>query len=170
MSPRITAAELAQHRRCQAQPTREPGELAFFIPGVPRTTQTGSVIRLPNGRAFPLRRGTSWSAACGAVARQYAPSRPFTGPVAVTLTFIRARLKGKARLYATTRPDVENLCKGLLDAWNGVLWQDDAQIVKLTLEKDYGDAPGVGVRVFSLDALVADVATSVADVVKELGT
>jgi len=49
--------------------------LSFFVPGRPKSTQTGSVITV-NGRSFPVRRGTSWSAVCGLVARQYAPRAP----------------------------------------------------------------------------------------------
>ena len=36
---------------------------------------------------------------------------------------------------------------------NGVLWRDDSQVVKLTAEKEYGDAPGVLVEVTALEAI-----------------
>ena len=48
----------------------------------------------------------------------------------------------------TTRPDVENLAKGLLDSWNGVLYRDDSQVAELMLSKAYSIAnPGVWVTV-----------------------
>ena len=41
------------------------------------------------------------------------------------------------------RPDLDNLAKAVLDAANGYLWCDDAQIVALVLSKAYSERPGV---------------------------
>lgn len=112
--------------------------VTFFVAGRPRSTQTGSVIRA-GGRAIPIRRGTSWSAVCGLVARQHAPSPMLVGPLRVALLFVLPRPKRRRGHYVTTRPDVENLCKGLLDSWNGVLWADDAEVAELALTKVYED-------------------------------
>ena len=112
--------------------------IRFFVPGRPRSTQTGSVIRLPTGRAIPLRRNTAWSSVCGLVARQHAPDVPLAGPVRLSLLFVLPKPKRKVTV-PVTRPDLENLCKGLLDSWNGVLWNDDSQVIALTLEKVYED-------------------------------
>ena len=118
----------------------------FFIPGRPRATQTGSIVRA-GGRAFPVRRNTPWSAVCGLVARAHAPRSLPAGPLAVTLTFCLPAPKGKHRALPNVRPDIDGLAKGLLDAWNGVLWIDDGQIVELHLRKVYDVAPGVRVSV-----------------------
>lgn len=48
------------------------------------------------------------------------------------------------------RPDIENLAKAVMDAANGVLWIDDSQVVRLSVEKLYaaqGEAPRMVVRV-----------------------
>lgn len=123
----------------------------FFVPGRPKTTQTGSVITV-NGRSFPVRRGTAWSSLCGLVARQYAPPSPFAGPVSCTLMFLMPPPKKPRSPWPVTRPDAENLCKGLLDSFNGVLWEDDSQVVELVLLKVYArdGRPGVAVRVEAL--------------------
>ena len=42
----------------------------------------------------------------------------------------------------TGRLDVDNLGKLLMDAANGILWDDDGQIIKLTLTKMYSAKPG----------------------------
>ncbi len=38
----------------------------------------------------------------------------------------------------TTKPDADNLAKTVCDALNGLAWDDDSQIVKLTVTKRYG--------------------------------
>lgn len=45
------------------------------------------------------------------------------------------------------RPDLDNLAKAVLDAANGYLWCDDAQIVALVLSKSYAERPGVRLTV-----------------------
>lgn len=47
----------------------------------------------------------------------------------------------------TKRPDLDNLAKSVLDGLNGVIWQDDSQIVSLHLTKVYASAPGVDVYI-----------------------
>jgi Holliday junction resolvase RusA-like endonuclease len=41
----------------------------------------------------------------------------------------------------TARNDVDNLAKTALDALNGLVWQDDGQIVTLSVSKWYADPP-----------------------------
>lgn len=45
------------------------------------------------------------------------------------------------------RIDVDNILKAVLDAMNGVVFEDDRQIVKAVAEKRYSDVPGVVVYV-----------------------
>lgn len=126
--------------------------IRFFVKGIPKSTQTGSVIRAGT-RAFPVRRNTPWSAVCGLIARQHAPPEPITTAVKVSLVFMMPRPKGPKRAYPTVRPDLDGLCKGLMDSWNGVLWADDSQVVRLDLAKVYADpsmSPGIMVEVTSL--------------------
>jgi Holliday junction resolvase RusA-like endonuclease len=56
----------------------------------------------------------------------------------------RAALAGLVR--PTKRPDWENVAK-MLDALNGVVWRDDAQIVSGIIEKHYSDRPRLRVEV-----------------------
>jgi Holliday junction resolvase RusA-like endonuclease len=55
-----------------------------------------------------------------------------------------AALAGEIR--PTKRPDWENVAK-MLDAFNGVIWRDDAQVVSGLIEKYYGDRPRLRVEV-----------------------
>lgn len=44
--------------------------------------------------------------------------------------------------YHTSKPDIDNLVKGLFDAVNGILWADDKQVVRVNATKVYGEKPG----------------------------
>jgi Holliday junction resolvase RusA-like endonuclease len=47
----------------------------------------------------------------------------------------------------TGKPDLDNIAKLYTDAMNGILWRDDASIVRMGLRKRYGGVPGVVVKV-----------------------
>lgn len=52
-------------------------------------------------------------------------------------------------------PDAENIAKAVQDAGNGMLWHDDSQVVRLTVEKWYGaqgEAPAVYLTVRAIEA------------------
>ena len=110
---------------------------ALFVPGEPKSTQTGSIRRLPDGRAFPTRRNTDWSNRIALAAQAERPAALFTGPVRVSLTFWRSRPKSakKSLVYPIQRPDLGNLSKGLLDALEGIVYVTDAQVVELCERK-----------------------------------
>jgi Holliday junction resolvase RusA-like endonuclease len=55
-----------------------------------------------------------------------------------------AMLNGK--LLPTKKPDLDNVAKIILDALNGIAWQDDSQVCELTKRKRFGDPPRVWVR------------------------
>lgn len=60
------------------------------------------------------------------------------GPMQIDLEFVMDRpKKPKNKNYHVTRPDLDNLVKLVLDALNGVLWNDDAQIFSLSAKKRY---------------------------------
>jgi Holliday junction resolvase RusA-like endonuclease len=76
---------------------------------------------------------------------------PWSGPLGVTLTFFFSRPgTRKSDLHHVTRPDLDNLIKLVLDSGNGLLWEDDKQIVFLEAAKHYcsteGD-PGIEITV-----------------------
>jgi Holliday junction resolvase RusA-like endonuclease len=45
------------------------------------------------------------------------------------------------------KPDLDNIAKLILDALNGVVYEDDVQVCMLTVTKLYGDTPGCAVIV-----------------------
>ena len=51
------------------------------------------------------------------------------------------------RTLPTKKPDADNVLKIILDALNGVAYEDDRQIVSLAIRKAYGEKPGVRVAI-----------------------
>lgn len=47
----------------------------------------------------------------------------------------------------TVKPDLDNLAKTVLDGMNGIVYQDDSQIVEIILKKQYSENPRTEVRV-----------------------
>lgn len=48
-------------------------------------------------------------------------------------------------LRPTSKPDVDNYVKGVKDGLNKIIWQDDSQVVGLTVRKFYSLSPRVDV-------------------------
>lgn len=46
-----------------------------------------------------------------------------------------------------TKPDLDNLAKSVLDGMNGIVFEDDKQVVGLTVTKHYSDTPRIEVVV-----------------------
>lgn len=46
-----------------------------------------------------------------------------------------------SRLFPTKKPDADNIIKVILDALNGLAYQDDAQIYRVYFEKMYAEIP-----------------------------
>ena len=66
---------------------------------------------------------------------------------------IQTSISKKERLRRTTgqvrptvKPDTDNYIKSTLDALNGILWRDDAQIADLTAHKFYSDNPRIEIK------------------------
>lgn len=81
---------------------------------------------------------------------------PLSGPLDVDLKIVvpitgswpqkRQRAAREGTEWPTKKPDMDNIMK-MLDALNLVVWVDDSQIVKTSMEKRYGDKPGLWVTV-----------------------
>ena len=65
---------------------------------------------------------------------------PVSGPISVHLAFYCKRPKTTKR--DTPVGDIDNYMKSILDSCNGVLWDDDDQIVKCSGRKEFEDADG----------------------------
>ena len=103
------------------------------------------------------------------VVSQYAPKQLLTGALEMELHFFFQRPKSlpKRVVYHIKKPDVDNLCKGIMDSLEprkrpkksqnpleGAIYENDAQIVSLWVTKEYG-IPRVEVKI-SDNALTVD--------------
>jgi len=81
-------------------------------------------------------------------------TKKFTEPLRLTLEFYLPRpkshygtgknagkVKKSAPYYHTQTPDIDNLCKFIMDCLNGYLWLDDKQVFDLSAYKFWCD-PG----------------------------
>ena len=134
-------------------------KIEFFVPGAP----------IGKGRPRAARRGTGVvmftpektagyealvaAAASNAMRAEAGPL--FTGPLEAVLE-MRIPIPAswskahKAAALAgaelpTSKPDIDNVAKAILDACNGVVFRDDAQVVMLVATKAFSDEPGVRV-------------------------
>ena len=81
------------------------------------------------------------------------PSKPILGPLTVTIEFVLVKPKSvsKKRLFPHVRPDLDNYAKLVLDVLQPEIIQDDSQVCQLHLTKTYGDAPMIGIKIFSME-------------------
>lgn len=68
--------------------------------------------------------------------KPFVPAEPMTGPLSVEITWMFELKSCKAPHYKTTRPDLDNLEKGLLDILGTLgFFHDDAQVVDKRTDK-----------------------------------
>lgn len=86
--------------------------------------------------------------------------KPLNGPLKVTIRFFRniqrsdskkkQRQKVEGSIRPIKRPDLDNYIKSTLDGLNGLLWEDDRQIVDIVAHKYYSDRPRIEIEVEGL--------------------
>lgn len=58
-------------------------------------------------------------------------------PVMVSIATYFKRAKSNKREFATSKPDIDNVAKSILDGLNGTAFDDDKQVTHLTVNKLY---------------------------------
>lgn len=118
----------------------------FFAPleEIPRTTSQQKGFNRRTGQVYTKAKVRQVKNLYGFIFKTHRPPRIMTGAIRVkVIFFFPAKRPHKHGEPKTTRPDVENMSKELLDAANGVLWADDSQIADLRLIKTYGEECGI---------------------------
>ncbi len=83
------------------------------------------------------------------------PDKPLEGAVDVSIVWAYPWRKSETKrnralgsMPCTTRPDVDNLCKTILDIMTRLAyWTDDGQVYRLTICKYWSDRPGIGLTI-----------------------
>lgn len=96
----------------------------------PRFSRSGHAYKDTASRAYERRLAQCWAEQSGVC---------FDGPVRVSISVWRHLPRSKPRGVTeepdTLKPDADNIAKAVLDALNGVAWQDDSQVVALSVRK-----------------------------------
>ena len=148
--------------------------ISFFVPGVPKPAGSKRGFAIPDKQRPGKHRviitdesgvpGKAWRADCKSYARDAYGGTPLTGAIIAEFVFTLPRpkghygtgknggkLKASAPIAPTTRPDTTKLIRAVEDALSGIIWRDDAQIIRQTGVKVYGEIPGVYVSVKCLE-------------------
>ena len=128
-------------------------EIKFTIPGPPKGKQRPRICRV-NGRsmAYTPKETIEYErlvrASYTAVSKvKFERNLPieisilalYSVPKYVSRKTKELMLNG--RLFPTKKPDADNIIKVILDALNGLAYQDDAQIYRVYFEKMYAEIP-----------------------------
>ncbi len=125
----------------------DPGIMAisFVVPGQPVAKARARTVRTKSGasRTFTPAATVAFEDRVRMAARVVGV-RPVTGPLCMTVLFLFSCPKSRHRKRTprqqepkTTKPDLSNLLKSVEDALNGIAYQDDAQLVRVVVEKHW---------------------------------
>lgn len=129
--------------------------LRVFVPGTPKgQPRPRAFARAGKARVYDPGTAEGWKSQI-ALAVPF-PRQACEGPVSVFMQFVFARPKSHTRSsgalkdgvpnVVTSKPDIDNLAKAVLDALTGVgVWNDDAQVTDIVCSKRYalaGERPG----------------------------
>lgn len=102
-----------------------------------------------------------------AAGRQFGAAPPLAGPLEATMTFVLRRPKGhygtgrnaavlkpSAPPYPSGKPDVGKLARATEDALTGIVWLDDAQVVRSLLTKVYSDVADPATAALAFGAII----------------
>jgi Holliday junction resolvase RusA-like endonuclease len=130
--------------------------IAFSVPGDPvpqprpRVSTRGGFARAYVPAKHPVH---AYRQAVAAAARE-AGAGVHGDEVEVVIDFVFGRPKSHLRKHGlkadaprTPRPDLDNTTKAVLDALNGVAWEDDSQVARLVVSKSYGTEARTTVRI-----------------------
>ena len=137
-------------------------KLIFTVPGKPRGQGRP---RFGNGHAYKKGEDTAYEAEIAKAAHDAAAEAGVTLPVSddergvslrVDANFAVPSSKPKwwklgaygDRIRPRTKPDMDNIIKAVMDALNGVVWEDDSHVTCLWAFKSYDRQPHLFVSIF----------------------
>jgi Holliday junction resolvase RusA-like endonuclease len=89
-----------------------------------------------------------------AALRPYAPDKPLDGPLSLNCFWYFTSKSHKPGTWRTTRPDTDNLQKGLKDCMTAEgFWHDDSQVVIECCSKRWDSRPGIRIELMTLEEM-----------------
>lgn len=132
--------------------------------GKPRVIES-SHDRVKSWRQAVVDEAREWQSQ--AAGRQFGAAPPLDGPLEATMTFVLRRPKGHygtgrnaavlkpgAPVYPSGKPDVGKLGRATEDALTGIVWHDDAQVVRSVLIKVYSEVDDPRTAALAFGALI----------------
>lgn len=127
--------------------TGEPQPKGSFRPGYNTSTKK-YYLKNDCSRTGP------WQTLISLIAKGHKPrGGPWAGPVALQLHFRFKRPKSHPKSssqWHSVKPDLDKLTRAVKDALTGIIYEDDARVVRCIVEKKYGE-PGMPIEAHRLD-------------------
>jgi Holliday junction resolvase RusA-like endonuclease len=138
----------------------------LFVPGRPLSTQTGALVGRPKvmlrtvaglvpiqkGQMFPKRRGGEWVRMVKLHALKHRPPALLQGPMRAEFCYVFEPPPTYGRRELPPMPlhvDAGNLTKGVLDALEGILFENDRWVAEEVSKKRWGRPSGVEITLTS---------------------
>ena len=142
--------------------SQENGQVPVFIKftvygepvaqGRPRFARMGN-----NVKTYDPEKSVNYKEIVRAEALKVRPQKPLAGAISLVILIYRSIPKSFSKkrtiqaqegyIRPITRPDIDNIVKGIKDSLKGVIWKDDSQVITLTAKKYYSDVPRIEVAI-----------------------
>lgn len=126
--------------------------------GRPKATTINGHVRM-----YDPKKSSDYKDYIRLVASEIAPERLIEGAIRIGVRIYRPIPKSFSKrkteqaeqgiLRPITKPDADNYLKAIKDALKNVIWQDDSQVVDVTIGKWYSSRPRVEVVIFEVDKI-----------------
>lgn len=102
-----------------------------------------------SGRVYTPIRTVNYEVELQYLAKSFIPEKPHPGAFHLHLYFYLPKpKKTKFDLYPMGKPDTDNLVKAVMDAFNGLFWVDDSQMIEIHAGKFWATTePGINVKI-----------------------
>jgi len=135
-----------------------PVFIKFTVYGEPVAQGRPRFARMGNNvKTYDPEKSANYKEIVRAEALKVRPDKPLVGPISLVVLVYRSIPKSFSKKRAVqaqegyirpiTRPDIDNIVKGVKDSLKGVIWKDDSQVVTLTTKKYYSDVPRIEVTI-----------------------
>ena len=135
-------------------------QISFVVRGEPKGK--GRPRFTKTGRVYTPAETTRYERLVAFSYEEAAMGYKFTSPVKVTVNAFHTPPKGKSKkvvgdmlsghILPTKKPDADNVAKIILDGLNHVAWDDDTQVVEMTVTKGYFVESFVSVTIEEINA------------------